>query len=74
VLDNAEHVVAACAQLTDIGAPLHPAERDSHVAPARAALRGDREFDAPWQEGGAMSLDQALEYALAEPDAASADA
>jgi hypothetical protein len=34
--------------------------------PARAAL-GQQEFDAAWAAGRAMSLNQAIAYALEEP-------
>ena len=56
----------------EIGAAPWPAKRqrfDRQVAAARAALGDDAAFDAAWQEGRAMSLDQAIEYALASNDA-----
>jgi hypothetical protein len=40
-----------------------PADYESTVAEGRAAL-GDAAFAAAWAEGRAMSLDEAVEYAL----------
>lgn len=54
-----------------IGAPLPPNEReryDGRVATARAALGDDAAFDRAWQEGHAMSLDEAIKLALAWSD------
>ena len=51
----------------DIGAPLAPSERephDRHVAAARAALTDASCFDRAWQEGRAMTLDEAIAQAL----------
>jgi non-specific serine/threonine protein kinase len=42
----------------------HPIERASAVGAARAAL-GEQTFAAAWAEGQAMTLEQALDYALA---------
>ena len=49
--------------------PVDQASRDQWVAPTRAAL-GDIPFAAAWAEGRALTLDQAVEYALAwlEPE------
>jgi predicted ATPase/class 3 adenylate cyclase len=52
-----------------IGAPLPPNERpryDQRVAGARAASKDDIAFDSAWQEGRALTLEVALELALAE--------
>jgi len=49
------------------GLPLAPMDRsdhDRHVAIARAALGNDVAFDRAWQEGRALTLDQAIELAL----------
>lgn len=49
-----------------IGMVLPPAETETYaraIAAARAAL-GDREFDAHWSTGAALSMEQACEYAL----------
>jgi len=51
----------------DIGAPLAPSERephDRHVAAARAALTDASCFDRAWQEGRAMTADEAIAQAL----------
>jgi predicted ATPase/class 3 adenylate cyclase len=53
----------------EIGSGLEPKERSQHdqrVAAVRAAVKDDAAFDRAWQEGRAMSLEQAIEYALAE--------
>ncbi len=55
----------------EIGSGLEPKERSQHdqrVAAARAAVTDAAAFDGAWQEGGAMSLEQAMEYALEQPD------
>jgi non-specific serine/threonine protein kinase len=47
--------------------PLFPAllvDHQRHVAAARAAMRDDAAFDAAWQDGYSMTLEQAIEYAL----------
>ena len=49
-----------------IGAPLHPVERDVYdraVAAARAAL-SEEAFATAWAEGRAMTMEQAVAYAL----------
>ena len=51
-----------------IGSPLPPSERaryDRQVAQARAAA-GEEVFAAAWEQGRAMSLEQAIQYALEE--------
>jgi hypothetical protein len=53
-----------------IGAPLPLGDKplyDRYLEMTRAALNKD-EFDKAWAEGAAMSLDQAVEYALAMDD------
>jgi non-specific serine/threonine protein kinase len=48
----------------EIGAPMAPflrASHERHVAYARAALGDDLAFDHAWQEGRAMSFDQAVQ-------------
>jgi predicted ATPase/class 3 adenylate cyclase/Tfp pilus assembly protein PilF len=55
----------------EIGSSLEPKERSQHderVAAARVAARDTAAFDRAWQEGGAMSLEPALEYALQQTD------
>ncbi|MFL5734319.1 MAG: hypothetical protein ACJ78Q_14120, partial [Chloroflexia bacterium] len=50
------------------GAPMWPAERadyERNVAIARAQL-DKQTWEKAWQEGQAMSMEQAIEYALAE--------
>jgi hypothetical protein len=54
-----------------IGAPLPPVDRPAHersVAAVRAAL-GTAPFAAVWAEGRAMTLQQAVAYAIDEPGA-----
>src|SRR4030095_7186799 len=51
----------------EVGSPLEPAERPGHdrqVAAARTALGNDAAFDVAWSEGRAMSMDEAVKYAL----------
>jgi hypothetical protein len=38
-------------------------EFDAAIAQARGAL-GDRTFDAAWAKGGALSIDQAIDFSL----------
>ena len=50
-----------------IGAPQKPNDRlraERQIAGARAALGDDAAFDSVWQEGRAMSIEQAARYAL----------
>jgi predicted ATPase/DNA-binding XRE family transcriptional regulator len=49
----------------DLLAPIDRAEFDRNVAAARAQL-GDEAFAAAWQAGQAMTLEQAVAYALAD--------
>nr|MDQ6923461.1 hypothetical protein [Pseudomonadota bacterium] len=54
---------------TESGSPLPPKDRpvyDRRVAAARAALGDDAAFDRAWQEGRALTLEQAIELALEE--------
>ena len=56
----------------EIGSPLPPWERvryDRRIASARASLGNDVAFDLAWQAGHAMTLEQAIEYALQEQSA-----
>jgi predicted ATPase/DNA-binding winged helix-turn-helix (wHTH) protein len=56
----------------EIGAPLPPREEArywSRVATARASMNNDAGFDAAWQEGCAMTWQQATRYALELGDA-----
>ncbi len=51
----------------EIGSPLSPRDslgRDKSVAAARRALDDDAAFDEAWQEGRALTLEQAIELAL----------
>ena len=51
----------------EIGAPMPAADRpryDRQVAAARLAARDDATLDTAWREGGAMTLQQAMQYAL----------
>ncbi|HQR11914.1 MAG TPA: tetratricopeptide repeat protein [Casimicrobiaceae bacterium] len=59
-------------QREEIGAPMPPSDRrhhDGQVAIARATLGNDIAFDREWQEGRAMPLEQAVEYALRKQSA-----
>jgi non-specific serine/threonine protein kinase len=54
----------------EIGAPLPPCERscyDRLVAAARIASGDEAAFDNAWQEGRGLTLDQAIDLALAKP-------
>jgi tetratricopeptide (TPR) repeat protein len=53
---------------------LHPRDRSDYdgVAPARAAL-GEEMFAAAWVEGRAMSLEDAIAYALEDPSPSEAE-
>jgi len=56
---------------TELGVPLTPNERSRHdqfVAAARIASGDDAAFDNAWQEGRSLTLDQAIDLALAKPD------
>ena len=58
--------VAAAALREHIGAPMWPVDRPAYarrVAECRAAL-GDATFDAAWQEGRALTWEQAANAAL----------
>ena len=46
--------------------PVDKPEYESNVALLRAEL-GVGEFTAAWEEGTKMTLEQAIDYALAEP-------
>lgn len=48
--------------------PDNAGDHDRHVAAARTAL-GEAPFHAAWTEGGMMSFEEAIEYALAPPAA-----
>jgi hypothetical protein len=37
---------------------------ERRIATARASFGNDAAFDAAWQEGHAMTMEQAVEYAL----------
>ena len=53
----------------EIGLPRPPNERplyDRRVAAARAAAADDTAFDRAWQEGRALTLEQAIELAMEE--------
>jgi predicted ATPase/class 3 adenylate cyclase len=60
---------AAAAQRETIGAPITPSDRAAHERDVDAvrALLGDQSSSAAWAEGHAMTLEQAVAYALAEP-------
>jgi len=55
----------------EIGAPLSPPDRaaqDVRIAAARTAMADAAAFELVWEEGRAMTQEQAIEYALAKPD------
>jgi hypothetical protein len=66
-LERAARLWGAAAALREaIGAPLPPSEREKYereVGAARAAL-GEEAFASAWAEGEAMTLEQAIAYAL----------
>jgi hypothetical protein len=54
----------------EIGPPRPQNERsgyDRYVAAARIASGDDAAFDSAWQEGRCLTLDQAIDLALAKP-------
>jgi non-specific serine/threonine protein kinase len=54
----------------EMGTPRRPSERsgyDRRVAAARIASGDDAAFDSAWQEGSGLTLDQAIDLALAKP-------
>jgi hypothetical protein len=56
----------------EIGSPLPPWERlgyERRIASARAAISDGAVFDSAWQEGHAMTSEQAIKYALQEHSA-----
>ncbi len=58
---------AATRQWEEVGAPSGPGKRprfDRHIAALRAAMADDAAFDAAWQKGRAMTLEQAIALAL----------
>jgi Tetratricopeptide repeat len=67
---RAASIWGAAEQLREeIGSPPPPNERpryDRPVAAARVATGDDAAFDRAWQEGHALTLEQAIELALAE--------
>src|SRR5262249_28681920 len=69
--DRAPRAGAAAERLREqIGSPLPPTEQPGYEQQgsiARAALGDDAAFDAAWQEGRAMPLEQAIELALGTP-------
>jgi hypothetical protein len=70
--EKAARVFGAAEALREaIGAPVPPVERpdyDRAVAAARARL-GEVAFSSGWAEGRAMTLEQAMSYALKEGNA-----
>ena len=61
------HVGRHGAMREEVGAPLLPSERpryERQVTAVRAAI-GDAAFSLAWQEGRAMTLERAIEYAQA---------
>jgi non-specific serine/threonine protein kinase len=65
---RAARIWGAAARLREeFGSPLSPKDRPLYaerVAAARTALGDDRVFDNAWQEGRALSVEQAIELAL----------
>jgi non-specific serine/threonine protein kinase len=55
----------------DVGAPLSPKDRaaqDRLVSAARSAINDDAAFERAWQDGRALTLEQAIEHALVKAD------
>jgi non-specific serine/threonine protein kinase len=73
VPDRAARIWGSAERLREeIGAPLSTAQRlhyDAQLASARAAMSDHSAFDSAWHEGRAMTLEQAIDYALDEPGA-----
>jgi len=69
-LERAGRLLGAAAVLQEAGgravSPLDLAERERQIAIVREVL-GDERFAEVWADGQAMSLEQAIEYALAAP-------
>ncbi len=69
-LDGAARIWGAAERLREeFGLPIPANERSQYVdqvGAARAAVRNNGEFDLAWEEGRAMTLEQAIEVALAE--------
>jgi non-specific serine/threonine protein kinase len=65
---KAARIWATAARIREeVGCPLPARDRarsDRRIAAARAAMGDDAAFDGAWQEGRAMPLDRAVEYAL----------
>jgi predicted ATPase/class 3 adenylate cyclase len=70
--ERAARLLGAAEALREaIGAPMHLPERSDYeqiVTELRSAL-GDEAFAVAWEEGRAMTLEQAIAYALEHPDA-----
>jgi predicted ATPase/DNA-binding winged helix-turn-helix (wHTH) protein/Tfp pilus assembly protein PilF len=68
---HAARIAGAAERLREeIGCPLTPGERiahDRHMAAARAALGDDAAFNRAWNDGRALSLEQAIENSLQPP-------
>jgi tetratricopeptide (TPR) repeat protein len=65
---RAARIWGAAEQLREeVGSPLPPKDRpdyDRRAAAARAAVGDDAAFDRAWQQGRALTLEQAIELAL----------
>jgi len=68
---RAARILGAAERLREeIGTPLPPIDLpqyEQRVASARAALGDNAAFDRAWQEGRALTLEEAIELALKEP-------
>ena len=68
---RAARIWGAAEQLrAQIGTPRPPSEQSDHerrVAAARIASKDDAAFHSAWQEGRGLTLDQAIDLALAKP-------
>jgi tetratricopeptide (TPR) repeat protein len=60
--------VGALCEETHLTLELQEADTDAHTRAAARAELGDDAFAAAWEEGTAMGLDEAIEYALAAID------
>jgi non-specific serine/threonine protein kinase len=67
---RAARIWGSSARLRDeVGAPMSLAQQPghaAHVAKGRSAMGDDSAFDSAWQQGRAMTLEQAIGYALGE--------
>jgi predicted ATPase/DNA-binding CsgD family transcriptional regulator len=75
--ERAAHLLGAAARLRQsIGAPVHPVDRADHERTVAASLAGlgEPDYEAAWQAGQAMSLDEVIARALSSDRRVAVDA